>query len=109
MENMAFLSFYTYICSQVDETMQLTAESKKEIFKKFGGNETNTGSTEGQIAMFTQRINHISEHLKGQRKDKSAELSLIKLVGKRRALLNYLGKQDIFKYRALIKELGLRK
>jgi small subunit ribosomal protein S15 len=89
--------------------MQLTAESKKQIFQKFGGSEKNTGSTEAQIAMFTERINHISEHLKGQRKDKSAELSLIKLVGKRRSLLNYLAHQDIFKYRALIKELGLRK
>ena len=89
--------------------MQLTAESKKQIFKKFGGSEKNTGSTEAHIAMFTERINHISEHLKGQRKDKSAELSLIKLVGKRRSLLNYLAHQDIFKYRALIKDLGLRK
>ena len=89
--------------------MQLTAERKKEIFAKFGGSETNTGSTEAQVAMFTERINFISAHLKGARKDKSAELSLIKLVGKRRALLNYLAKQDIFKYRELIKELGLRK
>jgi small subunit ribosomal protein S15 len=89
--------------------MHLTAERKKEIFAKFGGSDKNTGSTEAQIAMFTERINHISGHLKGARKDKSAELSLIKLVGKRRSLLNYLGKQDIFKYRDLIKELGLRK
>ncbi len=89
--------------------MHLTAERKKEIFAKFGGSEKNTGSTEAQIAMFTERINHISGHLEGARKDKSAELSLIKLVGKRRSLLNYLAKQDIFKYRDLIKELGLRK
>ena len=89
--------------------MHLTAERKKEIFAKFGGSEKNTGSTEAQIAMFTERINHISGHLEGTRKDKSAELSLIKLVGKRRSLLNYLAKQDIFKYRDLIKELGLRK
>jgi small subunit ribosomal protein S15 len=89
--------------------MHLSAEQKKEIFAKFGGNEKNTGSTEAQVAMFTERINYISGHLKTQRKDKSAELSLVKLVGKRRAFLNYLAKQDIFKYRALIKELGLRK
>ncbi|MEC8692273.1 MAG: 30S ribosomal protein S15 [Bacteroidota bacterium] len=89
--------------------MHLTAERKKEIFAKFGGSEKNTGSTEAQIAMFTERINHISGHLEGARKDKSEELSLIKLVGKRRSLLNYLAKQDIFKYRDLIKELGLRK
>ena len=89
--------------------MHLTAERKKEFFAKFGGSEKNTGSTEAKIAMVTERINHISGHLKGARKDKSAELSLIKLVGKRRSLLNYLAKQDIFKYRDLIKELGLRK
>jgi small subunit ribosomal protein S15 len=99
----------SYICNPFRDTMHLTAERKKELFAKFGGTDTNTGSTEAQIAMFTERINHISAHLKGQRKDKSAELSLIKLVGKRRSLLNYLAKQDIFKYRNLIKELGLRK
>ena len=89
--------------------MHLTADRKKEIFTTFGGAVNNTGSTEAQIAMFTERINFISAHLKEFRKDKSAELSLIKLVGKRRSLLNYLMKNDIFKYRALIKELGLRK
>ena len=89
--------------------MHLTAEQKKEIFAKFGGDERNTGSTEAQVAMFTERINYISNHFKQARKDKSAELSLIKLVCKRRSLLNYLAKQDIFKYRELIKELGLRK
>ncbi|MBM3920474.1 MAG: 30S ribosomal protein S15 [Sphingomonadales bacterium] len=89
--------------------MHLTTQQKKEIFAKFGGNEKNTGSTEAQVAMFTERINYISGHLKGQRKDKSAERALITLVGKRRSLLNYLAKKDIFKYRALIKELGIRK
>ena len=89
--------------------MHLTAEQKKDIFAKFGGSKENTGSTEGQIALFTERINYISGLLKGQRKDKSAERALIALVGKRRSLLNYLAKKDIFKYRALIKELGIRK
>ena len=89
--------------------MHLTTQQKKEIFAKFGGNEKNTGSTEAQVAMITERINYISSHLKQQRKDKSAERSLIALVGKRRSLLNYLAKKDIFKYRALIKELGIRK
>ena len=89
--------------------MHLTTDRKKEIFTQFGGSSTNTGSTEAQVAMFTERINFISGHLKAAKKDKSAELSLIKLVGKRRSLLNYLAKKDIFKYRALIKELGLRK
>lgn len=89
--------------------MQVTSEVKKEIFKTHGGAETNTGSTEGQIALFTARIQHITEHLKGNKKDFSAELSLIKLVGKRRALLDYLAKKDIFRYRAIIKELNIRK
>ena len=89
--------------------MHLTTDRKKEIFTQFGGSSTNTGSTEAQVAMFTERINFISGHLKTAKKDKSAELSLIKLVGKRRSLLNYLAKKDIFKYRGLIKELGLRK
>jgi small subunit ribosomal protein S15 len=89
--------------------MHLTSEAKKEIFKKFGGSESNSGSTEAQIAMFTERINYITEHLKGNHKDYSAELSLVKLVGKRRSLLDYLAKKDIFKYRELIKELGIRK
>jgi small subunit ribosomal protein S15 len=89
--------------------MRLTAETKKEIFKTHGETETNTGSAEGQIALFTHRINHITDHLRINKKDKSAELSLIKLVGKRRSLLDYLVKVDIFRYRAIIKELNLRK
>ena len=89
--------------------MYLDAQKKIEFFTKFGKDAQDTGSSEAQIAMFTERINFISAHLKEFRKDKSAELSLIKLVGKRRSLLNYLMKKDIFKYRALIKELGLRK
>jgi small subunit ribosomal protein S15 len=89
--------------------MLVTAERKKEIFTQHGGNEANTGSAEAQIAMFTERIKHITEHLRENKKDKSAELSLIKLVGKRRSLLDYLTHKDIFRYRAIIKELGLRK
>lgn len=89
--------------------MTAKAEKKAAIIEKFGGSVTNTGSTEAQIAIFTERINHISGHLKGNKKDYSAELSLVKLVGKRRSLLDYLAKKDIFKYRDLIKELGLRK
>jgi small subunit ribosomal protein S15 len=89
--------------------MYLTAEAKKELFKKHGGSETNTGSSEGQIALFTERINHLTEHLKNNRKDFNTERSLVKLVGKRRSLLDYLIKTDIVRYRAIIKELGLRK
>ena len=89
--------------------MQLSAENKKEIFKTFGGSENNTGSAEAQVAMFTRRISHLTEHLKQNKKDYSTELSLVKLVGKRRALLDYIAKRDIFKYRELIKQLGIRK
>ena len=89
--------------------MHLSSQEKKDIFQKFGGSETNTGSTEGQIAMFTERINFITGHLKVNPKDFASEFSLVKLVGKRRAFLDYLAKQDIFKYRDLIKALGIRK
>ncbi len=89
--------------------MYLTKEIKAEIFKKHGGKETNTGSTEGQIALFTHRINHLTQHLKQNHKDYNTERSLVKLVGKRRSLLDYLKNKDIVKYRELIKELGIRK
>lgn len=89
--------------------MYLTKEIKTKIFKKHGGSETNTGSTEGQIALFTHRINHLTTHLKNNHKDYNTERSLVRLVGKRRSLLDYLKKKDIEKYRALIKELGIRK
>ena len=69
----------------------------------------NTGSAEGQIALFTERINHLTEHLKNNRKDYNTERSLVKLVGKRRSLLDYLTKKDVLRYRAIVKELGLRK
>ena len=89
--------------------MYLSAEKKKEIFAKYGANESNTGSTEGQIALFTFRINHLTGHLKGNRKDFNTERSLVRLVGKRRSLLDYLKGKDIAKYRELIKDLGIRK
>ena len=89
--------------------MYLAKEVKAEIFKKHGGAESNTGSAEGQIALFTHRINHLTEHLKRNRKDFNTERALVMLVGKRRSLLDYLIKKDIERYRAIIKELGLRK
>jgi len=89
--------------------MYLTKEKKEEIFEKYGNGKKNTGSAEGQIALFTHRINHLTEHLKKNRKDFNTERSLVKLVGKRRALLDYLTKKDILRYRAIVKELGLRK
>lgn len=87
----------------------LTAEKKQEIFKEFGKAETNTGSTEGQIALFTHRISHLTGHLKTNRKDYSTQRALLRLVGKRRRLLDYLKDRDIEKYRTLIKELKIRK
>ncbi|WP_412984129.1 30S ribosomal protein S15 [Pontimicrobium sp. IMCC45349] len=89
--------------------MYLTKEIKEDIFKKHGKDAKNTGSAEGQIALFTFRINHLTEHLKQNRKDFNTERSLVKLVGKRRSLLDYLAKKDIMRYRAIVKELGLRK
>lgn len=88
---------------------KVTSERKKEIFSQFGGSANNSGSTEGQIALFTERIQHLTQHLRVNKKDYSAELSLVKMVGKRRSLLNYLANKDIFKYRELIKQLGIRK
>jgi small subunit ribosomal protein S15 len=89
--------------------MYLTTEEKKELFSKHGKNEKDTGSTEGQIALMTKRIQHISEHLKTNKKDFNSERTLVMTVGKRRNLLNYLMKKDILRYRAIVKELGLRK
>jgi small subunit ribosomal protein S15 len=89
--------------------MYLTKEVKQNIFEKHGKGKNDTGSTEGQIALFTHRINHLTEHLKVNRKDFNTERSLVRLVGKRRSLLDYLKNKDIEKYRELIKELGIRK
>lgn len=89
--------------------MYLTKEEKDQLFAKYGKDAKNTGSTEGQIALFTTRIAHISSHLKGNQKDFNSERSLVALVGKRRRLLDYLKKKDIERYRAIIKDLGLRK
>ena len=89
--------------------MHLSAKEKDAIFKKFGGNAKNTGSTEGQIALFTNRISHLTEHLKTNRKDKNTQRSLQIMVGKRRGLLDYLMNKDIEKYRVLIKNLGIRR
>ena len=90
-------------------SMYLTKEIKEEIFTKHGKGKNDTGTAEAQIALFTHRINHLTEHLKQNRKDYNTERSLVKLVGKRRSLLDYLTKKDVLRYRAIVKELGLRK
>lgn len=87
----------------------LTKEKKEEIFKEYGGSENNTGSVEGQIALFTYRIQSLSDHLRTNNKDHSCRRTLLTLVGKRRRLLTYLAKKDIQKYRDLIEKLGIRK
>ena len=89
--------------------MYLDSAKKKEIFEKYGQNATDTGSPESQIALFTYRISHLTEHLKKNRKDFSTARSLTKMVGQHRKLLKYLYNKDINRYRAIIKELGLRK
>ena len=95
--------------SKYDFDMYLSKEKKAEIFAEYGASATDTGSAEGQIALFSFRINHLTGHLKQNRKDHNTERSLIALVGKRRKLLNYLKKTDIARYRAIIEKLGLRK
>lgn len=91
--------------------MYLTPEKKQEIFenKGFEKKATDTGSAESQIALFTYRIAHLTEHLKSHKHDYSTRTGLLKLVGKRRRLLDYLYKKDISRYRAIIAELGIRK
>jgi SSU ribosomal protein S15P len=87
----------------------LTKEKTAAIFAEFGGSATNTGSIEGQIALLTERINRISEHLQKNKKDFSTHRGLMRLVGQRKRLLNYLSKHNLQGYRALIEKLGIRK
>lgn len=89
--------------------MYLTKEKKEEFFTKYGKGSTDTGSPEAQIGLFTFRINHLTEHLKANKQDHSSRLGLLKLVGKRRRLLDYLFKTEIGRYRSIIAELGIRK
>jgi small subunit ribosomal protein S15 len=91
--------------------MYLTPEKKQEIFanKGFEKKANDTGSAESQIALFTYRIAHLTGHLKSHKHDYSTRMGLLKLVGKRRRLLDYLYKKDISRYRAIIAELGIRK
>ena len=89
--------------------MYLTSDVKKSIFKKHGKSEKDTGSSEGQIALFSTRIDHLTEHLKTNKKDFGTQKALINLVGKRRSLLDYLKKTDLERYRAVVKTLDLRK
>ena len=87
----------------------ITKEKKQELVSKFGKDDNDTGHPEVQIAILTERIKQLTEHMQTHTKDHTSRRGLLKLVGKRRRLLNYLTDQDIERYRALIKELGIRK
>ena len=89
--------------------MTLTKEAKLEIVRQHGATETDTGSTKVQIALLTKRINELTEHLRTHKHDHYSRRGLLKLVGRRRRFLNYLQRKDLEGYRALIKELGLRR
>jgi small subunit ribosomal protein S15 len=89
--------------------MYITPEEKGNMYSKHGKGAKDTGSAEGQIAMFTFRIAHLTEHLKKNRKDYGTQRALQLMVGKRRSLLDYLTKKDINRYRAIVKELSLRR
>ena len=89
--------------------MTLTQERKRELIEQFGENELDTGKAEVQIALLTERINGLTEHLRTHRKDHHSRRGLLMLVGRRRRFLNYLQRTDLDRYRALVRELGLRK
>jgi len=89
--------------------MYLTKKIKEELFKEYGNSNKDSGSAEGQIALFTQRINHLTNHLKENKKDYNTERSLVKMVGKRKSLLSYLKNKNIERYRSIIKKLSIRK
>jgi len=89
--------------------MYLSAEKKEELFENYGKSNKDTGSAESQISLFSYRISHLTEHLKKNKKDFSTQRALIRLVGKRRSLLDYLKAKDIERYRAIIKALNIRK
>jgi small subunit ribosomal protein S15 len=89
--------------------MAITSEKKLEVFKEFGEKESNTGKAESQIALFSERIKELTEHLKIHKKDHHSRRGLLKIVGKRRRLLDYLQKKDITRYREIIKKLGIRR
>ena len=89
--------------------MTLEADKKQEIIKKFGTHENDTGSSEVQVALLTHRITYLTEHFKTHKKDHHSRRGLLKLVGQRRRLLNYLKSKSIDSYRTVIQELGIRK
>jgi small subunit ribosomal protein S15 len=89
--------------------MAITQERKQELISKFGGGPADTGKTEVQVALLTERINDLNEHLRDHRKDHHSRRGLLMLVGRRRRLLNYLRDSDLERYRTVLRELGLRR
>jgi small subunit ribosomal protein S15 len=89
--------------------MSLSSDRKKELVKKYGDNESDTGKTEVQVAFLSERIKYLTEHFKTHSKDHHSRRGLLKLVGQRRRLLDYLAKKDINRYRNLVKDLGIRR
>jgi small subunit ribosomal protein S15 len=89
--------------------MTMTQERKQELIARFGDSETDTGKTEVQVALLTERINELTDHLRSHRKDHHSRRGLLMLVGRRRRFLNYLMREDLERYRSLIRELGLRR
>jgi small subunit ribosomal protein S15 len=99
----------TFAVASLITRMTLTAERKQELVEKFGSSPGDTGRTEVQVALMTERINQLTEHLRTHRKDHHSRRGLLMLVGRRRRLLNYLQRDDLERYRAVIRELGLRR
>lgn len=97
------------LCYLATSLMPLTQEKKAELTEKFGASAADTGNTRVQVALLTERINELTEHLRTHTKDHHSRRGLLMLVGRRRRLLNYLQKSDLDGYRGLIKELGLRR
>lgn len=109
-DNCFFINlFLTFAAAIFISKMSITKEKRASIFAEFGGNSTNTGSIEGQIALLTERINDISSHLSTNKKDFSTQKGLMHMVGQRKRLLTYLSKHNLTGYRQLIEKLGLRK
>ena len=98
-----------YAAASLSARMTLTAERKQELAERFGSNPGDTGRTEVQIALLTERINDLTEHLRSHGKDHASRRGLLMLVGRRRRFLNYLQRADVERYRTLVRELGLRK
>jgi small subunit ribosomal protein S15 len=97
------------LSASLNRRMTMTAERKQELVAQFGDSPTDTGKAEVQVALLTERINELTEHLRAHRKDHHSRRGLLMLVGRRRRFLNYLQRSDLERYRSLIRELGLRR